>query len=257
MLLRRVPRLGRSSKHGGYARRITNFVVIAILISTGVTAGSGLPPEVEDRLENVISFDEANDFVGSYRITISTLIQKPNGKSREEELIEAEVIRDGTGETERRLIKYLENGTDVTEKKRAKFEGDEEDLGEGDDLADPFGDAADSYLFGSLESRGSTKVISFEPAPGHEDDDDMSRGSIAWDAESLEPRWLEMEAIHPPKPLRELRMRLEFQQIGDQLFLSRLVTDGLAKILLLKREFHMEMHFDDISWAEKHTESEE
>jgi hypothetical protein len=52
-------------------------------------------------------------------------------------------------------------------------------------------------------------------------------------------------------------MRLEFQQIGEQLFLSRIVTDGLAKILLLKREFHMEMHFDDISWAEKHTESEE
>ena len=241
-------------------RRIANFIVIAILISTGVAAGSGLPPEVEDQLENVISFDEANDFVGSYRITISTLVQKPNGKSREEELIEAEVIRDGGGETVRRLIKYIENGTDVSEKKRAKFESEEEEHGEdedGDDLADPFGDAADSYLFGSVESRGSTKVISFEPAPGHEDDDDMSRGSIAWDAESLEPRWLEMEAFDPPTPLKELRIRMEFQQIGDQLFLARMVTDGLAKILLFKREFHMEMHFDDISWAEKHTEFEE
>ena len=106
-------------------RRFFLCAAIAIVSSTGIAAGSGLPPEVADRLENVISFDEASDFVGSYRITISSLIQKPNGKGREEELIEAEVIRDGGGETQRRLIKYIENGTDVTEKKRTKFEREE------------------------------------------------------------------------------------------------------------------------------------
>jgi len=240
-------------------RNVGWFLVLAMATSSAIATGSGLPPEVTDRLENVIAFDEENDFVGSYRITISSLIQKPNGKSREESLIEAEVIKDGGGETQRRLIKYIEDGTDVTEKKRTKFEREEESRedDDGDDLADPFGDAADSYLYGSVESRGATKVIPFEPAPGNEDDDDMSRGSIAWDAESLEPRWLEMEAVDPPIPLKELRMRMEFQQIGDQLFLSRMVTDGLAKILLLKREFQMEIRFDDISPAVKHTDSSE
>lgn len=62
---------------------------IAMLCSTAIAAVPGLPPEVTQQLENVVAFDEPNDFVGSYRVTISSLIQKPNGKSREEELIEA------------------------------------------------------------------------------------------------------------------------------------------------------------------------
>jgi hypothetical protein len=237
-------------------RRIGSAIAIALFSSVAVATGSGLPSEVADRLENVIAFDEAEDFVGSYRITLSTLVQKPNGKSREESLLEADVIKNGEGET-RRLRKYIEDGTDVTEKKREKFEagngGGEDD--DDDDLADPFGNEADRYSFGSVEPRGSMRVIAFEPAPGHEDDDDIARGTIAWDAGSLEPRWLEMEAVHPPKPLKELRMRMEFQQIEDALFLSRLVTDGLAKILLFKREFHMEIRFDNIRLAAESAES--
>ena len=228
---------------------------IAIVSSTAIAAGSGLPPEVADRFENAISFDETNDFVGTYRISISSVVQKPNGKSREESLIQGDVIHRGDGNTQRTLLKYIEDGDDVTEKKRAKFEGEKEDRGEDDDLADPFGNEADRYSFGRVESRGSMRVITFEPAPGHEDDDDIARGTVAWDAESLEPRWLEMEASDPPMPLKELRMRMEFQQIGDQLFLSRMVTDGLAKILLIKREFHMEIRFDDIRPGAKHAES--
>jgi len=238
-------------------RRISYAIAIALLSSVAVATASGLPLEVAGRLEKVIDFEEAEDFVGSYRMTISTVIQKPNGKSREESLIEAEVTTDGVGETQRRLIKFIEGGTDVTEKKRKKFEAEDWDPedDEGDDLADPFGDSADRYLFGGVETRGSTKVLAFEPAPGYEDDDDMARGAMAWDAESLEPRWLEMEAIDPPMPLKELRLRMDFQQIEDALFLSRLVTDGLAKILLLKREFHMEIRFDDIRPGAKHAES--
>jgi hypothetical protein len=94
--------------------------------------------------------------------------------------------------------------------------------------------------------------MTFEPAPGHEADKNIARGTIAWDAESLEPRWMEMEALHPPRPLKELRMRLEFDRIEGEVFTSRLVTDGLAKILLLTREFHMDLRFVDIRPASKH-----
>ncbi len=232
------------------------FTAIVIVSLAWVAAGSGLPSEVAGRLENAISFDESNDFAGTYRITISSVVQKPNGKSREESLIEANVIHRGDGTTQRSLLKYVEDGTDVTEKKRAKFESEEGERGEDDeDLAEPFGDAADRYHFGAVESRGSTKVVTFEPASGHEDDEDIARGAIAWDEDSLQPQWLEMEAIHPPKPLKELRLKMEFVEIDDDLFMSHLVTDGLAKILLLKREFHMEMRFDDISRAKKPIES--
>jgi hypothetical protein len=44
---------------------------------------------------------------------------------------------------------------------------------------------------------------------------------------------------------------LEFDRIDGEVFMSRLVTDGLAKVLLLTREFHMDLHFDDIRPASK------
>ena len=46
-------------------------------------------------------------------------------------------------------------------------------------------------------------------------------------------------------------MRMEFDRIDGEVFMSRLVTDGLAKILLLTREFHMDVRFNDISPAAK------
>jgi len=234
-------------------RRIGCLIVTAILSSAAVTTGTGLPSEVADRLESMVSLADTDDFVGSYRMNLASVVQKPNGKARKETLIEAEIVNHGDGASRRRLLKFIEDGSDVTEKKRAKFEGEDGDRqnddGEEDDdtnLADPFGNTADHYRFGAPESRGSTVVMTFEPAPGHEIDEDIARGMIAWDGESLEPRWLEMESLHPPKPLKELRMRLEFDRIDGELFMSRLVTDGLAKILLLTREFHMDLQFDDI-----------
>ena len=234
-------------------RRFGCLCVTAILSSAAVATGTGLPSEVADRLESMVSLADTDDFVGSYSMNLASVVQKPNGKARKETLIEAEIVNHGDGASRRRLLKFIENGSDVTEKKRAKFEGEngdrQNDDGEEDDdtdLADPFGDTADHYRFGAPESRGSTVVMRFEPAPGHEIDEDIARGMIAWDGESLEPRWLEMESLHPPKPLKELRMRLEFVRIDGELFMSRLVTDGLAKILLLTREFHMDLHFNDI-----------
>lgn len=53
--------------------RKTGYFTATVIISlAAVAAGSGLPPEVADRLENAISFDEGNDFVGTYRISISS-----------------------------------------------------------------------------------------------------------------------------------------------------------------------------------------
>ena len=64
---------------GDFVRETGLFTAILIVSLASVAAGSGLPPEVADRLENAISFDESNDFVGTYRITISSVVQKPIG----------------------------------------------------------------------------------------------------------------------------------------------------------------------------------
>lgn len=232
--------------------RFGYLAAVVMMSSIAVWGGSGLPPEVADRLDSVVALDE-DDFVGSYRITISSVVQKPNGKGREESLIEAEVVNLANGATQRRLVKYIEEGADVTEKKRKKFEDGEggrpEDRDRDDDdqdLASPFGDTANRYRFSEPKREGSTVTMRFEPAPGWEDDESVARGTVAWDSRSLDPLWLDMTAVHPPKPLKDLHMRMRFEKVANELFMSRMVTDGLAKILLLKREFHVEIQFDDI-----------
>jgi hypothetical protein len=47
----------------------------------------------------------------------------------------------------------------------------------------------------------------------------------------------------------ELRRLIKYLENGKdvtKLYLSRMETDGLVSILLLKREFHMELTFEDI-----------
>jgi hypothetical protein len=49
-------------------------------------------------------------------MTLSSVVQKPNGKAREESLIEAEIVNHGDGASRRRLLRFIEDGSDVTEK---------------------------------------------------------------------------------------------------------------------------------------------
>ena len=69
------------------------------------------------------------------------------------------------------------------------------------------------------------------------------------DNESFEPQWLNMTALDPPKPLQELELRSQFETIQGDLYVSQFETIGLAKVLLLKREFHLTMRFEDIQPA--------
>ena len=185
-------------------------------------------------------------------MSVATMVQKPGGKSREEVTFIADVVNRDDGEQTRHLVQYIENSVDVTEDQRTKFEkrdtaGKKKD--DDDDFANPFGDTADLYRFGPPESVASVVVVAFEPAPGHEDDENVATGRVAWDPVTLEPAWLEMQAIRAPKPLKRLAIRLEFTRQGDHTFVTSMVTDGLAKVLLMQREFHMDLRFDNIQPA--------
>ncbi len=212
-----------------------------------------LPKAVAERFAAAQDSIDNEEFRGSYSLSILSRVKKPGDDPGETNEMEWDVTVDPTGEEARRLERYTVDGKDVTEKKRKKFEGrtndadDDEEADEG--FLSPFGEHADSYLFGSPQVIGDRIEISFEPARGHEEEKGITRGSMAWGAASLDPLWLAMEILDPPKPVRELKMRLEFERVGTGVYLKRMVTDGRAKVLLMKRDFHMEMTVSNLAPA--------
>ncbi len=236
--------------------RLSRCIAVLVMVSiSALTTGAGLPEKVAELLDQIITPSEPDEFQGSFTMSISTVVQKPNGKSREEVVFDAEVENAADGNQTRRLLRYIENGEDVTEEQRKDFEGDDrskkrkDDDDDDSDLANPFGDTADLYQFGEPETVDSEIIVTFEPARGHEDDHDVATGRLAWDPITQEPKWMEMTAVHAPKPLKILAIRLEFRPQGDDIFVSRMVTDGLAKVLMIQREFHMDLRYEDIQPA--------
>ena len=236
--------------------RLSRCAAVLVLASvSAVAAEAGIPEKIANRLDQVVTPSEPDEFQGRFTMSITTVVQKPNGKSREVVAFDADVELAADGSRTRRLLRYFENGEDVTEEQREEFEGADRSSKKNDgddddsDLANPFGDTAGLYRFGEPENNGAEVTITFEPAPGHEEDHNVARGRLAWDPVTQEPKWMEMTAVHAPKPLRSLSIRLEFRPQGDDIFVSRMVTDGLARVLMMQREFHMDLRFEDIQPA--------
>ena len=92
------------------------LVPALLLIAFGAIAGDTIPTEVADRLTDAGMLHENEDFVGSFTLTVETVIQKTNGKSRKEETKEIKISRAQDGTINRSLLRQIENGKDVTEK---------------------------------------------------------------------------------------------------------------------------------------------
>ena len=235
--------------------RLGPWITVLALFAFGFAFGSApahaeLPSHVSARLDQAVDLSETDEFTGSFTMSMVSMVQKPNGRNREETSFEAEIENLEDGNQKRKLLKFFENGSDVTESQREKFESrngsakkeDDDDQ----DFIDPFGQTADRYRFSDPVAQGSEVVASFEPAEGFEDEPKMARGRVAWNPDTLEPMWLEMEALHAPKPLKQLTIRLEFMTRGEETFVMQMETEGLAKVLLMQREFRVELSFDNL-----------
>ena len=184
-------------------------------------------------------------------MTVSTLVAKENGSSKQATDMELDVAISGDGEIRRQLVRFLAAGEDRTETQREELEAvPEEDGNRENDFVAPFGEDSRRFVFGPAVFAGDEAEMAFEPAPGHEHDSGMTRGALAWSRGSNDPLWLIMTVNKPEKPLRELIVRMEFARAGETLYVRRLITQGRAKVLLMKRRFRMEMTMTEVHPAE-------
>jgi len=217
-----------------------------------------IPAEVGERLEEAVSPEEDDSFVGSYTLSTNSVVQKPNGKARHELELVMEVSRAAGGEVERRVVRAIRDGEDKTEEfaeqmqerdaEAEKRSDDEEEDEDGMEIAPrlPFGEDAALYLVSEPRQEGELTIAAFEPRAEHRDEERVVEGSLAWVTATLDPAWVEVSVVKPEKPLRELWMRMELERSGERLFLSGIHTRGLAKVLFFKRQFDVEVLISDI-----------
>ena len=230
------------------------IIRIALAILSLISILEATPPaEVIERLSGAEAALESGNFVGSYTLSVSTVVAKADGSSKKTSDMEMTVEIEEGGEERRYLNRFLVDGEDQTEKNREGLESppeendDDQDGEEGsDDFLTPFGEDVGRFVFGKASDVGAHVEMTFEPARGHEEDNGITSGTMAWSKDSLIPLWLEMEVLEPKKPMRELKARMEFQPAGEAVYMSRMVTDGRVKLLLMKRNFHMEMVVRDL-----------
>jgi len=235
-------------------RRSTLFTFLVLIAAT--IQAEGIPPEIANRIDDAVMLTDSDSFLGSYNFTLTTMVQKPNGKARHDVEMVVETTRHDDGSVDNRLVRMIKDGKDVTAAKRDevnKLMGEDEKTGSKDDteaddedFVDPFGETASRYRFGPPRREDDAILMDFEPQPENREDDGMTVGTVAWNDETLDPLWMEMKALKAPGPLKELDMRMEFFHLGDTIFIDRVFTKGVVKILLITRQFETDMQISDI-----------
>ena len=224
-------------------------VLMLSLVMINFAAEAALPQSVARRFAEAHDSLESGVFRGSYTLTIKSFVAKEDGSKKTTSDVEIAVEVSADGVERRHLVRLITDGKNRTEENRKDIEDQSDegkDGGDDEDFLLPFANDATRFIFGFTVNAGVHAESTFEPAPGHEDDDGMTTGKMAWDQATLDPLWIEVDVLKPPKPLRELKVRMEFERVGERVYLTRMVTDGRVKVLLMKRNFHMEMTILDL-----------
>jgi len=234
--------------------RVLSAAVAALLVASSAAASTP-PAETLARLDLALQLLESDDFTGSYTVTTRSLVAKPGGKDPEAVEV-VMVIRHRPGSPdEGRLVRATRNGEDTTEEMRANFErehakGREEPGGDDDGasvgLALPGAETLGRYRFVPSPASGGAVVAAF--SPDNDKADDAVSGSLAWDAASLDPLWVEVEPLSMPRHVKRLSTRVELGRDGDRLWPRRTVMEGLGGFLLIKREFRVEVEVTDVTF---------
>ena len=244
-------------------RLAVSLLFVASAVATSWAGGDVPPTVVLERLRSAVPPSES-ETVLQWRLTSVTVIEKTNGKGRHEAEAIVDAVREDTGSIRRTAVRFLRDGEDRTEKlqetldeesqaeKKKKRKNDDPEDDPDTEFVPPDDAHRGSYVFEPLPPSPDGVVrCRFHPAAGHEKDEGMMTGTLAWDATTLDPLWIEGDVSRPPKPLRSFHVRVELAREGALLYTARMVTDGLAKVLLIKRRFHADMRFTNLRIAAK------
>lgn len=239
------------------------MLMVGIAMLVALAAGAA-PPEATTRLLEVAleALDE-DRFAGSYRLTTSAVVTKPDGSDREESLDVMEVRQQKGVTPEIVVVSAVENGKDLTSKRREELASqrakEEKETGKRDADDDggslsasmrlPLGSDLALFEFGPAEADGGVLKASFAPRPSARKEKNITRGTLAWDKASGEPRWLEATYVDPPTGVKELVMRFEIGRQDNLLYLRRTTTKGVGRMLWIKRAFDIEITISDLAQA--------
>lgn len=244
-------------------RRLLRYIAVPILLVASGVRGAGLPPETAARLASALDSLQSQAVAG-YTMTVKVTVAKPNGSDREDHLEVVKTTRAADGTLVHEVVRALENGKDVTEKRRAeRSKRDDRNAHKADDDKDdekkeggisaslrlPLGDDARLFAF-SPPASGGPYAVAFAPLPGHAEDEGLASGTLAWDPATLDPLWLEAEPVIMPDHVSAMKMRFEFARTGELVYPRRTVTDGAGGFLWIKRTFHMDMEVADVVAAQ-------
>ncbi len=240
-------------------RSTTLLAAAAAALITALPATAGPPAETLAAMEEALGMFECWDGECTYTVRLSTEISKTDGSDSQEQIRRMEVTYDASGEATTNTLQVLQDGVDVTDDEDAQksfgavstdeeqeIEQEKEHGGEQSmnlDLSLPLGEDAEHYRFGDPVAEGGLTVATFEPVEGKSRKEltDLSVGRIAWDPQTLQPRWVEFSYARNPRMVKSMSSRVEFGQLAGKLVPLSWETEGVGGILVFKRRLKMEM----------------
>jgi len=245
-------------RRGSSGRRRWNLPAAGLLLllqgAAPALAGDGLPGAVVERFEAAVELHgpEAT-FVGSCTMIEEARIATLRGEVEESLRVVGRITRQADGTVTSRLEECLLNGRDRTGKYRREYE---EEMATGveeepvlADVLQPIGEGSAYYRFGEVRLAEGVASVDYEPRAGAPRLDGLVRGTISWDAATLDPLEVTFSYIELPKKFREFKGRVRYTRHGDTVYLTSTTMEALMKVSLFKRRVTVEVRFEGIEPA--------
>jgi hypothetical protein len=226
-------------------------MLAAVALTLAATA-AGPPAETLSRAQCAFDLLAGHGFTGTYAMTAQVKVSATGEDGPENTLEIHQVTVDGKGGKVSRLVMAMEDGHDVTAERLSKGEGERrsQEPGGGSVRFEllPLGDNMDRHVFAAPRRQDGLLVSKYTPRRNRKVDGEMlSRGEIAWDPATGDPRWIELRPADEPPFVKELTLRFEFARAGEVVYPSRVHTRTRAGIpLLFKLRLELDIAFSDL-----------
>jgi hypothetical protein len=246
-------------------RRFTTLLAAGVsALFLASQAAASPPAQTLEALDEALRAFECWGESCTYTVRFRIEIAKGDGADPQEQIRRAEVTVGPDGETTTHTLEVLQNGVDVTDDEEAqkafgmasedeKQEIDQEKSGGGEasmnlDISLPLGEDAAHYQFGEAQREGDLMVAEFGPVEGKSRKEltGLSQGRLAWDSETLQPRWVEFGYARNPRMVKSMSSRLTLGEMDGRLVPMAWNTEGVGGFLVFKRRLVMEMTLESL-----------